>query len=112
MIEDYSSKLVDLSQLSQLTNDQSDIQILIPSITNEKLPKLAKKSYRMNPDGSRINISRKSASPYHQSPSSLSRRVIDRFIIFIQLLFLILHFYRDQTIRLPVHLIPINNYGQ
>ncbi|CAF3214057.1 unnamed protein product [Rotaria sp. Silwood2] len=81
IIEDYShkndisNKSVDISQLSQLTNDQTDPEQLIPSITNGKRTRVARRSYRMNPDGSRVSMSRSSVSTYHQLSSTSLRRV-------------------------------------
>ncbi|CAF1042397.1 unnamed protein product [Rotaria sp. Silwood1] len=79
IIEDYSNKnaiynkSVDISQSSQLTNDQTDPQQLTPSIMNEKLKKVPRRSYRMNPDGSRVSITRSSISTNRQSSTSLRR---------------------------------------
>ncbi|CAF1337072.1 unnamed protein product [Rotaria sordida] len=81
IIEDYShkndinNKSVDISQSSQLTNDQTDFQQLTPSTTNEKPTGIARRSYRMNADGSRVSISRSSISTYRQSSSTSLRRL-------------------------------------
>ncbi len=80
IIEDYSrvndiNKSIDVSQSSQLTNDQSDTQPLISSTTNEKPTTPVRVSYRTNPDGSRVSISRPPLSTNHRSSLISLRRV-------------------------------------
>lgn len=82
-----------MSQSSRLTNDT---QPLISSTTNEKTITIttttpARVSYRNNPDGSRVSISRPAISTNHQSPL---RRVRNQFL-FLHLSFDFLNsFYR------------------
>ena len=71
IIEDYYhenqlNKSIDISQSSQLTNDQNDTQSLISSATNEKEITPTRISYRMNPDGTRVSISRPPLPTNHQ----------------------------------------------
>ncbi|CAF4009321.1 unnamed protein product, partial [Rotaria magnacalcarata] len=80
IIEDYShkndiNKSADLSQSSQLTNDQTDFHGSILSTDTQQPSRSARRSIRMNPDGSRINISRSSLSTYHQSSLTTLRHV-------------------------------------
>ncbi len=88
IIEDYShendmNKSLDISKSSQLTNDQNDTQPLISSATNEKTTTTTtpvRISYRMNPDGSRVSISRPPLPINHQSPLTSLRRVRNHFL--------------------------------
>jgi len=87
--ENENSKLVDISQSSQLTNDQNDTLPLISSTTSEKPTTPARISYRLNPDGSRISLSRPPlSSTHHQSPTTSSRRVRIFFLIILLLIFI------------------------
>lgn len=71
MIENNSTKndttkLLDDSHSSQLTNDQLNSQeSSAPSIIIKKPPKSTKRSFRMNPDGTRTGISRSSTTSKH-----------------------------------------------
>jgi type IV secretory pathway ATPase VirB11/archaellum biosynthesis ATPase len=82
---------MDISQSSQLTNDQNDTQPLISSTTNEKITTPARISYLTNPDGSRISISRPPLSTNHQSPLTSLRRVRNQFFALIFLIFFPFH---------------------
>jgi hypothetical protein len=98
VIEDYSrkndnNKSIDISQSSQLTNDQSDTQPLISSTTSEKPTTPARISYRTNPDGSRVSISRPPLPTNHRSPLISLRRV--KIYLFISLL-IFFYFHRHQ----------------
>ncbi|CAF0967638.1 unnamed protein product [Adineta steineri] len=73
--ENENNKSDDISESSQLTNDQNDTQTVIPTITNEKTTITpARLSFRTNPDGSRVSISRPPLPTNHQSPLRSFRR--------------------------------------
>jgi hypothetical protein len=76
------NKSLDFSHSSQLTNDLNDTQPLISSTTNEKVITPARISYRTNPDGSRISISRPPLPINHQSPLISLRRVRNQCFFF------------------------------
>jgi len=100
IIEDYSrekdmNKSLDVSHSSQLTNDLNDTQPLISSTTNEKIITPARISYRTNPDGSRVSISRPPLPINHQSPLISLRRVRNQYFFFVIFL-LFFYFYRHQ----------------
>ncbi|CAF0732463.1 unnamed protein product [Adineta ricciae] len=81
IIEDYSNeneknRSNDISQSSQLSNDQNDSQPLIPSSTNEKTTVTPSRvSYRTNPDGTRVSISRPALPINYSSSLTSTRRV-------------------------------------
>lgn len=81
IIEDYSNENEknrpnEMSQSSQLSNDQNDSQPLIASSTNEKTTITPSRvSYRTNPDGTRVSISRPALPINHPSPLASTRRV-------------------------------------
>ena len=81
IVEDYSNENEknlsnDISQSSQLSNDQNNSQPLIPSSTNEKTTVTPSRvSYRTNPDGTRVSISRPALPINHSSSLSSTRRV-------------------------------------
>jgi len=80
------------SQSSQLTNDQSDTQPVISSTTTittaDKLNTTPSRiSYRRNPDGSLVSISRPRLSANPQTPTSVLRRVKYNLSIVFFLLF-------------------------
>ena len=78
VIEDYSrvtsvNPSTDLSQFSQMSNEQNESQPVLPSISVDKTTPV-RISYRTNPDGSRVGISRPTLTSSHPSPLiSLSR---------------------------------------
>jgi hypothetical protein len=65
---------MDASQSSQLTNDRSEPEQINPSTNNDKTTPV-RISYRMNPDGSRVSISRPPLTPSHPSPLRTINRV-------------------------------------
>lgn len=80
VIEDFSQVDVhqvsaDISQSSQLTNDQIDINPVRPIIPPVEKTTPVRVSYRMNPDGSRVSISRPGVTSTHASPMAALRRV-------------------------------------
>ncbi len=87
--ENESHKSADMSTSSQLTNDQNDTNPLISSTTSEKPTTPTRISYRLNPDGSRVSLSRppSSSSTQHRSQVLSLRRVrIVCLIIFLLIL--------------------------
>ena len=82
VIEDYSDPKrirgtnMDISESSQFSNDQNDSQPVpsAPAVTTEKTTP-ARVSYRMNPDGSRVSISRRPSTTGHRSPLISLQRV-------------------------------------
>jgi len=83
IIEDYSdpkriiSTNMDVLESSQFSNDQNDSQPVPSSTITERMTP-SRISYRMNPDGTRVSISRPSPAPGHRSPLiSLQRARID-----------------------------------
>ena len=83
IVEDYSreneiNKSIDMSHSSQLTNDQNDSPPLIPPTTSEKSTITTPTritTYRTNPDGSRVSISRPPLQTSRQSSLTSLRRV-------------------------------------
>jgi hypothetical protein len=75
--ENEINKSVDMSHSSQLTNDQNDSPPLIPSTTSEKstITTPARITYRTNPDGSRVSISRPPLQTNRPSSLTSLRRV-------------------------------------
>lgn len=80
IIEDYSdpkriiSTNMDVLESSQFSNDQNDSQPVSSSIMTERTTP-SRISYRMNPDGTRVSISRLSPAPGHRSPLISLQRV-------------------------------------
>ncbi|UJR26744.1 hypothetical protein I4U23_008059 [Adineta vaga] len=80
--ENENNRSDGISQSSQLSNDQMDSQPLFPSTTNEKSTITpARISYRTNPDGSRVSISRPALPSAHQQSPLISTRRISTEII-------------------------------
>jgi hypothetical protein len=82
VIEDYSrvtsvTPLADLSQLSQLSTEQSESQHVPASTCIDKTTPV-RVSYRMNPDGSRVSISRPPLNSSYPSPLISLNRVRTR----------------------------------
>lgn len=85
-VENDHSKSVEISQSSQLTNDQNETQPLISSTTGDRPTTPARISYRRNPDGSLVSISRPVLTGSHQSPIRSLRRVSSSFLISLLIL--------------------------
>lgn len=82
VIEDYSritsvNPSTDLSQFSQMSNEQNESQPVLPSISVDKTTPV-RISYRTNPDGSRVGISRPLLISSHPSPLISLNRVRTR----------------------------------